>query len=117
MINHRNIAVITHDTSDLLELMQRWGPAIAVMKPEDITNANWDQIDVIAILGGNAEKPLLFKANERMILEEQLQLGKKMFAEYVASIGHVYAEPPSSTRYLRLAFCADDVEVRGLTAG
>ncbi len=113
----RKIAVITAGASDFLSILMQEEPTVDVLKQQDVISSQLDQYDAIAILGGVSEKPLLFSAHERTVIEAQINKGKKIFAEYVTSIGHVYSEQPTSTQFQRLVFCSDEVEVEGLAIG
>lgn len=117
MSEQRKIAVITDGSSDLLEIMLNAEPRLQVLKREEVATADLDSFDAFAIIGGTSDKPMLFSPNERIRIENQIQQGKKVFAEYVASIGHVYSELPSSTQFRRLVFCSDQVEIEGLSVG
>lgn len=116
-MNKRHIAVITREHSDLLDVIQSWESPVTVLKPEEVTHADWSTIDGVAILGGTSDQPIMLKPQERKVIEEQISQGKRVFAEYTASIGHVYSEQPANTRYQRLVFCSDDVGIEGLEAG
>ncbi|RKN70107.1 hypothetical protein [Paenibacillus ginsengarvi] len=114
-MNNQKIAVITTEPSDFSELLARQKGVEAVMiRPEE--SPSLEQYDAIAILGGVSKLPLLLPARMRVAVEAQLQKGKKVFAEYVGSIGHVYCESPVSTRFERLAVCADG-QIEGLHKG
>ncbi|WP_054957258.1 hypothetical protein [Paenibacillus dakarensis] len=113
--NH--IAVVTRGESDLLDVMRTGGNPVTVMKPEDVTKADWEQFDAIAILGGTLDKPILFTPEQRTPIEEQMAKGKRVFSEFTASIGYVYSEQPSNTRYQRLVFCSEDTQIEGLSVG
>ncbi|MGI2297155.1 hypothetical protein [Paenibacillus sp. GXUN7292] len=113
----KKIAVITSGTSDLLDAIKLQKLAVDVIEPRSIPAVDFEQYDAIAMLGGTDNKPMLLKAAERIIIEAQLQKGKKVFAEYVASIGHVYCAQPESTQFRRLVFCSEDVQIEGLELG
>lgn len=111
------IGIITKNESDILDLIQKNGIKLSIMKPEDITKERLDRCYSIAILAGTEKEPLLFKPQERVALEEQLKKGKKIFSEFCLSIGYVYTQEPSSTRFDRLCFCHDSVSVDGIAYG
>lgn len=111
------LAVITNDSSDLLEVIQQLDPNVMVLKPYEIPETDLDSYDAFAILGGVSDTPLLFTARERVDVEAQIKKGKRVFAEYTASIGHVYCEPPESTRFQRLVFCSEETKMEGLDVG
>jgi len=111
------IAVITSESSDLLDVLLAQGQQVDVYSQNDIMDTDFEPYDALALLGGTEAKPMMLSARERIIIEAQLQKGKRIFAEYVASIGHVYAAQPESTQFSRLAFCSKDVVIDGLEAG
>ncbi|MDF2661096.1 MAG: hypothetical protein K0Q94_3887 [Paenibacillus sp.] len=114
MMNVRKIAVITAEKNDFTNMLQLQKANVAFFAPDD--NPNLDEYDAVAVLGGVSEEPLLLRARTRNAVEKQIKAGKRVFAEYVGSIGHVYCAPPVSSRYERLAVCADGV-IDGLEAG
>jgi len=113
-MNNVKVAVITAGPSDLSELILSYDPAAAVMKPGEVDAAVLEGAEAIALLGGVSEKPLMLAPEERVLIEQAIRGGKRVFAEYVASIGHVYAEQPQSTRYSRLVYCGGEIEGLGL---
>ncbi|MCQ6558970.1 hypothetical protein [Paenibacillus mendelii] len=114
---NKKVVVVTEDNSDLLQIMLARDPNTFVIKKAELVHVDLDPFDAIAILGGTADKPMLFLAPERLRIEAQIKKGKRVFAEYVASIGHVYFEPPATTRFQRLVYCADPHQINGLSAG
>lgn len=108
------LAVFTAQNSDFLELLQLQPVEVSVFAPDACPDLSG--FDAIALLGGVSAQPLLLRARTRNAVEAQLRQGKKVFAEYVGSIGHVYCDSPVSTRFERLAVCTDG-EVDGLEAG
>ncbi|GIQ66805.1 hypothetical protein PACILC2_53730 [Paenibacillus cisolokensis] len=117
MVHKGKTAVIAADKSDLSELMLACDPTVTVLKPGELSGADLGRFEAIALLGGASDKPLLLSPEERVIIENEIRKGKRVFAEYVASIGRVYASPPESTRFERLVFCSDEIAIDGLTLG
>jgi len=117
MPQHQKVVVITRESSNLLSLLKAWGNQVEVIAPEDIPGTDLNSFDAIALIGGTSDKPLLLKASERVLIEEQLQKGKRIFAEFVGSIGHVYSAQPESTRFWRMVYCSDEKHVDGLELG
>lgn len=112
------LAVITRSTdNDMLQAIRLIEPNVAVLHPDEVREGVLDAYEAIALLGGTEETPLLFPAHQRVLLERQIAAGKRIFAEYVASIGHVYCEPPQSTRYHRLIYCSKETDLAGLPLG
>jgi len=117
MSQHQKVIIITRDSSDLLQLLKDWNGLVEVIAPEDVPETDLNEYDAIAILGGTSNLPLMFKAKERMKVEEQIAKGKRVFAEFVGSIGHVYAAQPETTRFWRLVYCSEDTPIEGLETG
>ena len=113
----KRIAIITEKSSDILQVLLKNKIDCVIFTPGQIKLDSFDEFYSIAILGGAAENPIMFSPRERLLVEEQLHKGKKIFAEYCASIGHIYCEAPVRTRYDRLAFCSEDVSIKGLQVG
>lgn len=113
----RHVVIITRDESNLLDYIQTINPSIQVISPEEIIATDLTVFDSIAILGGTSESPILFTADQRAPIENEIAKGKRVFAEYVASIGHVYSEQPELTRFKRLVYCSDDLADWGWEAG
>ncbi|GAA3413563.1 hypothetical protein ACFFNY_06720 [Paenibacillus hodogayensis] len=112
----RKLAVITAESNDLLQYLQQLHGDIEVIRPEAVASADLTPFAAIALLGGVSDKPMLLRAAARNAVEAELKAGKRVFAEYVGSIGHVYSAPPENTRFERLAVCEDGV-IRGLGRG
>jgi len=113
----RIIAVITETKSDVLEILQLNNVCVKTFQPGNINLTNLDDFDAIAILGGSCDKPILLDCKERMLVEKQLQKGKKIFSEFCSSIGHVHCLPQENTRYQRLAFLSEDISIEGVKYG
>jgi len=103
----RRLAVIAASDSDLLSCMKTLDPKLAVVHPDDALLLSDHPADAYAVLGGTEPQPLLLPPPVRTFIEREIAAGKRVFAEFTGSIGHVYFEPPSSTRYLRLAVAAE----------
>ncbi|TMV49087.1 hypothetical protein FE783_15580 [Paenibacillus mesophilus] len=110
----KNIAIFSARTSDFSDLLSRQNANVTVIAPEE--SPDLGGFDAVILLGGVSDEPLILPARTRKAVESALQAGKKVFAEYVGSIGHVYCAPPVSTRFERLAVCADGV-IGGLEKG
>lgn len=115
-MNQRKIAVITNESSDLLQLLQAQKVQITVIAPQDLKVGDLDEFDALAILGGVSEESLLLSAPARNVIEAEMKKGKKVFAEFVRSIGHIYSPEAISTRFDRLVVCSDET-IEGLAAG
>lgn len=111
------VLIITEKQSDMLNILERNNANITVFKPGKISLDNLDEFEAIGIFGGVAKDPLLLYPKERNLIEEQLKKGKRVFSEYCASIADIYYENPASTRYDRLVFTYDEVDIEGLELG
>ncbi|WP_249315475.1 hypothetical protein [Bacillus sp. FJAT-49711] len=111
------LAVITYHESDFLNAIKTMVPEAAIILPHDFTDENLESFDSIALLGGGDEEPLLLEPRQRVALENQIHKGKRVFAEYVASIGNVYFSKPESTRYDRLVYCSSTSDIPDLKIG
>lgn len=109
--------VVTLHESDLLSVFKAANSEVVVIKPDELSGQNLADYASIALLGGGSDTPMLLLPKDRRALEEQISNGKRVFAEYVASIGDVYFELPISTRYDRLVYCSDDEDIPNLTRG
>ena len=116
-MNKKNIAIITEGKNDILEILRLNNINLKILKPGEIISNDLDACDAVAILGGGLKEPILFKARERLLIEEQLKKGKKIFAEYCSSIGDVHCLPPVNTRYQRIAFLCKDINLAGVKYG
>ncbi len=99
--------MITDVESDLLSLMKQTDSKLLVVRPDDASTLNFDKIGAIAILGGGGPKPLLLLPPLRKKIEAEILKGKRVFTEFVRSIGDVYFESPTVTRFSRLAVVQD----------
>ncbi len=110
-MNRIKLAIITSVAeSELAQILFNSEAETAIMKPTDLRSVQLDQFDSFAILGGTQDQPLLLDPRDRNPLEAQIEKGKKVFAEYTASIGNVYFSQPESTRYERLVYTSADIQ-------
>ncbi|MBH9968251.1 hypothetical protein [[Bacillus] enclensis] len=110
-MNRIKLAIITSAAeSDLAGILLNSDTDTAILKPSDLRRVQLDQFDSFAILGGTQDLPLLLDPRDRNPLEAQIKKGKKVFAEYTASIGNVYFSQPESTRYERLVYTSADIQ-------
>lgn len=112
-----SIAVITSDESDLLEVLQKMSVKLKVLKPGEVEKSDLNEFDSFVIIGGVDKEPLLLKPKERILIEEQLYKGKRIFSEYCGSIGNVYFDKPQHTRFEQLVYCDQKIEVPGFDQG
>nr|WP_027092942.1 hypothetical protein [Cohnella thermotolerans] len=112
----RRLAAIASADSDLLSCMKMLDPRLTIVHPKDALALADHPADAYAILGGTEPYPLLLPPPVRTFIEREIAAGKRVFAEFAGSIGNVYFEAPSSTRYVRLAVASEgwlDGEPRG----
>jgi hypothetical protein len=112
------LAVITTTAdSDLADILLNSETNTTILKPTDLRHQHLDQFDTFAILGGTDQYPMLLDPRDRKPIEGQIQKGKKVFAEYTASIGNVYFSQPENTRYERLIYTSDNSDIPDLQKG
>jgi hypothetical protein len=117
-MKRKQLAIVTNSAdSDLADILLNSEADTTVLKPTDLRHHQLDQFDSFAILGGTDPHPLLLDPKDRNALEAQIKIGKKVFAEYTASIGNVYFSQPESTRYERLIYTSGSSDIRGLKLG
>jgi hypothetical protein len=110
-MNRIKLAIITSvPETDLILVLLNSEADTTILKPTDLRRGQLDQFDSFAILGGTQDLPLLLDPRDRNPLEAQIKKGKKVFAEYTASIGNVYFSKPESTRYERLVYTSTDIQ-------
>ena len=107
MANPPFIVIITAEDSDLSAVLASCSVNTAVMLPGKLVPELLDRCDAIAVIGGTSETPLVFHPKDRVDIERQINSGKRVFSEYCGSIGHVYFEPPASTRFDRVVFTSE----------
>lgn len=117
MAKHKRVAVITEKDSDILKVLRRNGIEITVFRPGQMNCDNLDRFYSIMILGGTSDNPLILHPRERLVIEEELKKGKKIFSEYCGSIGHIYFEPPVKTRFERLMFSSEEKKLEEVKIG
>ena len=100
----KKLGVICAKNSDLLEVFKTACPDLEIFKPDELTEEGLDRCGAFAVLGGATNTPLVFPARMRVLIEKQMAMGKKLFAEFCGSIGDIYCQEPSSTRFDRLVW-------------
>lgn len=116
-MENKKLLVITYNDSDLLRIFKKQNVEVTVVKPNEVALTNLDMYYSIAILGGGKDSPLLLNPKDRNALEEQINKGKKVFAEYLASVGNVYFNEPENTRYDRLVYCSEQGDIPNIQVG
>lgn len=95
------LLILSNQTNDLCELLLRQCPD-AVVCPIAHCDADVETFDAICILGGTEEQPVLLPAALRCAVERARENGKRVFCEFVSSIGSAYSDKPSVTTHHRL---------------
>lgn len=111
------VIVATERKSDLLWMLEQVNPRLTVIMPNELHRTDLDRYDSIVVLGGVQDKPLLLPAQDRVALETQIANGKRVFVEFVGSIGNVYYDGPVNTRFDRLAVASEGLAEFGLSSG
>ncbi|MEK0312319.1 hypothetical protein [Cohnella sp. 56] len=116
-MEQKRIAVITGGESDFLSIIEKASVPFQTIKPEEVDRHELDSFDSLLILGGYREQPIVFGPRERVKLEAFIRSGKRVFSEYCQSIGDIYCDSPESTRFEKLAFCAEEGDFGSLARG
>ncbi|WP_175990146.1 hypothetical protein [Bacillus sp. Marseille-Q1617] len=117
-MKRKQLAIVTTTAdSDFAHILLNSEADTTILKPTDLRHHHLDQFYSFAILGGTDEQPLLLDPRDRKLLEAQIKKGKKVFAEYTASIGNVYFSQPESTRYERLIYTSRNSDIHNLKIG
>lgn len=104
------ILVITDAESDLSRLIKQTPGIVADVcsAAELYSRENPAQhiqsCDAFAVLGGNGKDPAVLPPPLRVLIEKEIDAGKRIFTEYCASIRNIYCAPPQSTQYMRLVW-------------
>lgn len=115
MIN--KVLVITRGESDILKVLGSKSAAIEVLAPGELPRQGLSGYSSIMLIGGDEKEPLFLSPAERVLLEQEIKKGKRIFAEYCGSIGSVYFENPATTRFHRLIFSSKDLKINGIERG
>lgn len=110
------VLIITRDPSDLSGLIQRTAPQAQIVHPDQLAGMDLAAFDALAILGGTQDQPLVFHPFVRGMVEDAIALGKRVFCEFVSSLGEYYFDPPRAVRYERLV-CVDGDWLPGVEKG
>ncbi|MGM9974891.1 MAG: hypothetical protein ACI33K_12710 [Clostridiaceae bacterium] len=113
----KKVAVITRGNSDILKVLKDNKVDMDIFEPGSLPEEGLRGYSSFILLGGDQEDPLFLHPSERIFIEQELKKGKKIFAEYCGSIGSVYFENPSTTRFHRLVFSANKAPIKGIDHG
>jgi hypothetical protein len=102
----KKIAVITNGESDLLEILRSDGRIEETVIPiSEIEYFDLDVYDAFFILAGAAAKePIPLPCSGRNKIEAQIAKGKRVFSEFIGSIGLQYLYGDEPTRYSRMVY-------------
>ncbi|WP_129721271.1 hypothetical protein [Xylanivirga thermophila] len=103
----KSLLVVTEGRSDLLDILRNLDIVLDVVKPNEISNIDLGKYYSIALLGGVSDKPLMLHPKDRILVDDFIDKGGRVFSEYVSSIHELYFSPPQSTKQERLVFCLD----------
>ncbi|HBN82648.1 MAG TPA: hypothetical protein DDZ89_02290, partial [Clostridiales bacterium] len=95
------LVIIDGKTNDLLEVMKRNHVSYDVVHPDMVHKLDMNDYHGIMILGGNNEEPLHIHPKDRLVIDEQIKMGKRVFGEYFKSIHNVSFIDCISTRFER----------------
>ena len=111
------LLVISSGGNDWDELLRLSGIPYRRCQPGYLQREDLALAEAVAILGPWAGEPTLLEPAERLLLEQELAKGKRIFAEYCLSIGNVYTDVPASNRRLRLLAMPAASGISGLEPG
>ena len=113
-----NVAVLTNGESDMLNILKSDDRLNVQTIPLDLSNNHkLDTYDVFFLLGGNSERPITLPLSCRNLLESEMSKGKKVFSEFIYSIGDQYFDGYKSTRFSRMVFTGSKSAIDGLEFG
>jgi hypothetical protein len=113
-----NVAVLTNDENDILNILKSDNRLNVQVMPIDVSyNYELDTYDIFFLLGGNSDIPVTLPLSCRNLLEAQIAKGKKVFSEFISSIGDQYFDGYKSTRFSRMIFTGTDSQINGLEFG
>lgn len=95
------IGILTRDSNDIEEILKKNHVAFAKIG-ENLEGI--EDVDSLLILGGTRENPYTLEPVERNKVEAFISSGKKVFAEYVRSIGEINTDGHILSRYERAAY-------------
>lgn len=110
------LVIMDGKTNDLLEVLVKNHVPLEILHPDHVHEHDLDPYIGIMILGGNHEEPLHIHPKDRLIIDEQIKKGKRVFGEYFKSIHNVSFLDSVSTRFERPVAFTDFPEA-GLEKG
>ena len=102
-----------NDLSDLF-LKSCTGAEVHSFTDYDIPFENFDSV---CILAGTEEKHISIPARNRIKIEKMIEDGKRVFCEFVFSIGCVHGEGTQKTTHHRLVYSDKDISFTNLSKG
>ena len=113
-----NVAVLTNGESDILNILQSDDRLnVQIIPISSSVHYRLDIYDVFFLLGGNSETPVTLPLACRNCLEAEREKGKKVFSEFISSIGDQYYDGYTSTRFSRMIFTGTESKIDGIVFG
>lgn len=101
------IGVITKGKSDLLSVLEK------NYVDYEIVSLDFKKLkdyDALMIIGGTENKPLSLLPHQYLEIEKYIQSGKKVFAEYIVSLGAYLSDGYIDSRYERIVYHGANLE-------
>ncbi|MDI3312032.1 MAG: hypothetical protein QJR05_11490, partial [Thermoanaerobacterium sp.] len=114
----KEVAIIAEeDKCDIIEIFKKNKIRYHFFNPGELVPGCLNRYYSIAILGGISDEPLIFNPKQRVIIEEEIRNGKKVFAEFCGSIGNVYKDSIRLTKFERLAYVSRKIDINSIEFG
>lgn len=115
----KKIAVVAKKENDILIILERTpGISVDCLEPESLGSYELSAYDSFLLLGGTEESACCLNSADRFAIEQEIQKGKRVFAEFYESIGpNQYFLEKKTTRFSRMVYVAEAGLVEGLSSG
>lgn len=111
-----NRLLLAFDTaSDLSALLLGAFPDTRQVSFTELGLEDSEKYGALAVLGGSENVPVILGGRARTVLERFRDMGKPVFAEYLGSVGELYAGEPKRLTHHRMAYIGSDFS--GLNCG
>ena len=112
------ILILTNEPSDLSDLILAHCPGAAMCSFAD-AKIPIEDFDALCVLNGNEDKPVILPSSLRIRLEAFRASGKRVFTEFVASIGNTYLgiDIPATMVHHRAVYQEGGLDCKGLRTG
>lgn len=112
------IAVITNSESDILTILRRDERLdVTVFSFTQADHYDLSCYDTFFLLGGTDPQYNILPCRARCAIEAEMEKGKRVFAEFVESIGTQYFVDAECTRFNRMVYCGGANEIPGIQPG